>query len=86
VPVHLPPGSPVTDRPHTQPVEGLQATVDVLRLGLGRDALHRLVQVAVVSDLVSGIDDLPDHVRIGVGGEAGHEEGRRHLLPLQQSQ
>lgn len=84
MPVHLPPGGPVADRPHAQPVQRMESPVNVGGLRLGGDSLHRLVQVAVVGDLVPAVRDLPHHVGIGVGGEAGDAERRRDLLPLQQ--
>jgi hypothetical protein len=44
------------------------------------------VQVAVVTDLVTGIDDRPDRVGMPVGREARHEERRSDAASLEDAQ
>ena len=86
-PRQVPHGRAVALRPHPgDPVERLQAAVqrrDLLGEGQGR---RLLVQVAVVADLVAGVDDRPHGVGVALGAEPRHEEGRRDPVPLEQPQ
>ena len=48
--------------------------LDLLPLLGRRDRVAALVQVAVVADLVAGLDDRLDRLRVPLGRVAGHVE------------
>ena len=55
-------------------------------LVLGVPVAAGLVDVAVVADLVAAAADLPDHLRVSLGGDAGDEEGGGDTVLVQQVQ
>ncbi len=81
---HLPVRTPPTDRANPgHPFERLQ-TPDQDPLLLGRVELRdRLVEVAVVGDLMTGVADRADRLRVALGAEPGDEEGRSDAAPFE---
>ena len=90
-------GEAVGELPHRRPVadradaHGVVQCLEpaqespLLRLRVGRRA-RALVQVAVVTDLVAGVADGPDHRRPALGGVARDEEGGTDPLPVEDAE
>ena len=78
-------GAPVAERPHAcHLLERIEPAAEDLALLLGSERRERFVHETVMADLVAGVPDLPDELRIGERGVAGDEEARRHAVSLEQ--
>jgi hypothetical protein len=78
-------GRPVAERPHAgHLLERLEPEPEDLPLPFGRQLREWLVDEAVVADLMAGVANFADELRIGKRGVAGHEERRRHPVTLEQ--
>src|SRR5438034_11392593 len=79
----LVPRRSITDGPLPgDPLQNLRALHEDLLLLVAAPSLERLVEVAVVADLVAPTIDLRDHVRVALRRPAGHEERRAEPVRL----
>ena len=80
----LPARSPVALRLDAVPAERLERALEVAPLLVLALVQRAVVRVAVVPDLVAGLEDPLDGPRVAVGRVARHEERRRHVVLRQQ--